>query len=109
MMRPRDKASVWLLEAVWPCLEFPNVWNKERKTHQEVGVPAELSRVIFFLCLLCTTCFPGLCILVFTQTMYPCVYPDYVSLRFPGLCILAFTWTMYPCVYLDYVSLLNCM
>ena len=41
MMRPRDKASVWLLEAVWPCLEFPDVWNKERKTHQEVGVPAD--------------------------------------------------------------------
>ena len=41
MMRHRDKASVWLLEAVWPCLEFPDVWNKEGKMHQEVGVPAD--------------------------------------------------------------------
>ena len=26
---------------VWPCPEFPDVWNKEGKTPQEVGVPAD--------------------------------------------------------------------
>lgn len=41
MMRPRNKASVWLLEAVWLCPELPDVWNKEEKTHQEVGVRAD--------------------------------------------------------------------
>lgn len=41
MMRPRDKASVWLLESVWPCPEFPDVWNKRERAPQEVGVPAD--------------------------------------------------------------------
>ena len=41
MMRPGNKAHVWLLEAVWPCPELHDVQNKEEKTHQEVGVPAD--------------------------------------------------------------------
>lgn len=37
MMRPRDKASVWLLESVWPCPEF-GCLEQRGEDASEVGV-----------------------------------------------------------------------